>query len=371
VTYQTTAGNLVLNDMGPKVFADDSTNTNGDTRIILRSFSGCGTIRVHLFVSGKGSGFNDRLVRTVDPDGNGRFEPTEGAPTCDLNYNGVANLVDRSIAFPHFTDWHRNAMFGTLVRRTSLCETCSPESTGTIGDSEVFWSPDGKQIALTIHVGPADATKTAACRIFLMRSDPLQGNALTQFTFSPVPDTIAVHDYDPSWSPLGNVIAFDRYDRRILRKGIPGVSPDTSTYLVSASGDQFNSGDATPAISPDGQWVAFSRRDAGPRHLYKVPISGGTATQLTSESDGVDFYPQWSPSGVWITFDRQSGASDQPHHAYKVKYNGDSLQVVYNAPSGQDAATPTFSPDSAIVLFGPRYARPRIEPSARRDDAHV
>src|SRR5262249_51811778 len=147
-------------------------------------------------------------------------------------------------------------------------------------------------------------------------------------------------------------IAFDRDDRRILRKGIPGVASDTSLHLVVASGDQFVSGDATPGISPDGKWVAFSRRDGGPRHIYKVPISGGTPTKLTSETDGVDFYPLWSSDGIWITFDRQIGASDQPHHVYKVKSNGDSLQAVFDPPSGKDAATPAFSPDNAIVLFG-------------------
>src|SRR5262249_8778915 len=55
---------------------------------------------------------------------------------------------------------------------------------------------------------------------------------------------------------------------------------------------------------------------------------------------------------IWITFDRQIGASDQPHHVYKVKSNGDSLQAVFDPPSGKDAATPAFSPDNAIVLFG-------------------
>ena len=268
--------------------------------------------------------------------------------------DGTVNDADRYLALNHPNDWHRNALFGTAVLRTSLCETCKAESTGTIGESSIFWSPDGKQLAFTQHVGNVDTTTgQAACRVFLVRSNPGQGNTLRQFTWDPVPDTIKVHDYDPAWSPKGHQIVYNRYDRRILRKGIPGVASDTTDHLVSASGDDINAGDATPGISPDGQWVAFSRRElSGARHIYKVATTGGTVTQLTSESDGVDFYPQWSNDGTWITFDRQSGPSTNPHAVYKVKSDGTSEQAVYTPASGKDAATPTYSPDGAIVLFG-------------------
>ncbi len=348
VTTSTQFGNLKANDTGAKIFADDSTNALGFARITVGSLSGCGRLRVTLYVSGVSQGPKTVTARTTDKDADGRTTSSD-SPPCDLNYNGTAgDANDLAAALDHLDHWRRNVLFGTLVRRTNLCETCAVESTGTIGDSEVFWSPDGKLLAFTVHTGSVDADTVAACKVFLVRSDPKEANALTQFTF---PDS-NLHDYDPSWSPLGDLIAFDRDDRRILRKGIPGANPDTGLYLVTASGDQFNSGDATPAISPHGQWVAFSRRDAGPRHMWKVPITGGTPTQLTFEADGVDFYPQWTSDGNWITFDRQNGASDQPHHVYKVKSNGDSLQAVFDAPAGQDAATPAFSPDGMIITLG-------------------
>ncbi|MBI1798211.1 MAG: PD40 domain-containing protein [Candidatus Eisenbacteria bacterium] len=350
VTWSTATGNAKINDEGLQIFADDSTDACGHTRFTIPSLSGCGKLSVAVKVSGRSQGSKNVVVRTVDVNANGRVDnPDLFQTTCDVNYDGAVMDNDRILALQHEPDWHRNALFGTLVRRTNLCETCLAESTGTIGESEVFWSPDGKRIAFTIHTGPFDPVYKAACRVFLVRSDPAQGNALKQFTFN---DTIAIHDYDPSWSPLGTAIVYDRDDRRLILKGLP-ESGDTTEVLVSASGDLNNSGDATPAISPDGQWVAFSRREStGPRHIYKVPITGGTATQLTNEVDGVNFYPQWSHDGVWITFDRQPGPSTNPHHVYKVMSDGSSLQAVYDAPAGKDAATPAYSPDAAILLFG-------------------
>ncbi len=165
-------GNLAVNDEGAKIFADDSTDTGGFARITIPSFSGCGTVSIRVFVSNSIIGTKVVTVRTTDYDGNGRADSEVGAAGCDLNYDGLVNLTDKLIRLSHNTDWHRNALFGTLVRRTNLCETCKPESTGTIGDSEIFWSPDGKQLAFTIHVGPVGTDTVAACRIFLARSDP-------------------------------------------------------------------------------------------------------------------------------------------------------------------------------------------------------
>ncbi len=307
VTTQIAAGNLKVNDEGAQVFADDSTDADGFARVTIPSFSGCGKVRLRLFVSGGTYGTKTATVRTTDVNADGRVGSSEIFSPCDLNYDGVSDTYDVLLALNHQDHWHRNALFGTLVRRTSLCETCAEESTGTLGESEVFWSPDGKRIAFTVHAGAIDANGVAPCKVFLVRSDPKEGNALRQFTF---PDS-NLHDYDPSWSPLGTEIAFDRDDRRVLRKGIPGVATDTALYLVTASGDEFNPGDVTPAISPDGQWVAFSRRESGgPRHIYKVPITGGAAPPHSSRPRPTAL--TFTPSGRMTGFGSRSTASPAP-----------------------------------------------------------
>ena|SRR5579864_7310482 len=64
----------------------------------------------------------------------------------------------------------------------------------------------------------------------------------------------------------------------------------TDPYLVSldtASGDaralhEVRGAVRYPAISPDGKWLAFSRRDSGAWHLFVRDLGHGTEQQLTS-----------------------------------------------------------------------------------------
>lgn len=51
------------------------------------------------------------------------------------------------------------------------------------------------------------------------------------------------------------------------------------------------------AISPNGQEIAFCYKG----DIYKVPATGGTATQLTS-NDRYELNPVWSPEGRYIAF---------------------------------------------------------------------
>jgi Tol biopolymer transport system component len=64
-----------------------------------------------------------------------------------------------------------------------------------------------------------------------------------------------------------------------------------------------------PSISPDGKWVAFAMGSPFP-NIYKMPIEGGTSTQLTfSEAD--HSCPAWSLNGTQIAFGSNEGGSNK------------------------------------------------------------
>jgi Tol biopolymer transport system component len=328
-------------------WAEDSTDAAGEARFTVPSLSGSGRIAIALRVSDEEVGADTVVVHGCDTDLDGRVSGTDAA--ADLDYSGAADAADLALRAPHLDHWRRTALHGALVRRTSLCDTCGDGATNTLGESGAAWSPDGRRLAFTLFTGP-----TADCAVHLTPSDPAEGDALTQFTFPPA----GVHDYDPDWSPLGTEIVFDRGDSTIYRKGVPGVAPDTSLHLVTHSDDGSiaHRGDVTPAISPDGRWVVFSRK--GPEgywHLWKIPIegmeAGAQAIQLTAEAAGSDQYPRWSPDGAWIYYDRENGLAGR-RRVFRVPAAGGTADSVLAPAGAWDATTPDLSPDGAVLLAG-------------------
>jgi len=358
ITWQAVGnGNARVNDKSSNgTFADNATDYNGQARFTFPSLSGCGTIRLFLTVSGIDQGHQDIEIRSIDADIDLErrvvYQSGYDVPTCDLDWDGISGDIDDLLrASAHNLHWRRNALHGTPVQLTTLCETnCSSPESLYIGTSDISWSPNGRWLTHTIEF-PSDG----GCRVFIASST--QPGQRRQMTFG------SVDDYGASWSPLGHELAIGRNLLKIIRKGIPGISSDTTEAILAESGSTLNYGDVTPAISPDGQWVAFARRDTtgadeGAYDIWKVSIAGGTAVQVTNNSGKPnDQYPRWSPDGKWIIFDHEDLYHDG-HRVYKVLSSPDpitgldSMQAVYNPGTGKNAATPAFSPDGLIVTAG-------------------
>ncbi len=346
VTTTVGNGNVVVNDQ-PKVFADDSTDVLGITRVTIVSLSGCGRLNVKLYVAGVYQGLREAKLRSTDTNGDGRTTSSDLTGVCDLNFDGVVNSTDIALVNGHLEDFHRNALFGTLIRRTNLCGACANGQPNTIGDGVIAWSPSGRWLAFERR----NATKQ--CTITLVASDPTVGNQTRQLSFPPPG---SADDYDPSWSPLGHEVVYGRGDSQILRKGVPGMVADTSEIAVPVLGSF--SALTNEAISPDATTIAFKAFPLGSSnsHIYTVPATGGTPTQLTA-GNFFDSYPQWSPDGRMIVFSRFLTLTSSG--IYRVPAEGGSVTPVFE-PSAIKAEYPHYAPDAAIltISYYPASAAP-------------
>ena len=101
----------------------------------------------------------------------------------------------------------RQALHGGMVRRTNYCETCTPDTDNTRGESALSWSPNGRYVSYTAFLRFAPPVchysggilfcDSVSCKLFIVPSepsvDPLHPNTTRQITSVPMPK----HDYDP------------------------------------------------------------------------------------------------------------------------------------------------------------------------------
>ena len=112
------------------------------------------------------------------------------------------------------------------------------------------------------------------------------------------------------------------------------------TRLTSGPAD-----DTSPAISPDGTKVAFTRTVNGNPDVFVMNIGGGGLLRLTRKR-GFDGSPSWSPDGASIAF-QSDRAGDQD--IWSMTSTGASLVQLTGDPSSD--RHPSWSPDGATIEF--------------------
>ena len=106
----------------------------------------------------------------------------------------------------------------------------------------------------------------------------------------------------------------------------------------------------SPAISPDGKWVAFAvstpdmsaNRNAS--NIWLVSTSGGEATQLTQS--GHDGSPAWSPDGKTLAFLLSRDGNSQ---VYVLSMAGGEAHANTHLSTGADMVK--WSPDGKTIAF--------------------
>src|SRR3954447_5355065 len=176
-----------------------------------------------------------------------------------------------------------------------------------------------------------------------------------------------------SQSPDGKAVVFDAFGR-IWWQAIENGKAAGSPRRITASDASLPVREYSPAISPDGKWVAYvTWSDKNGGDVWRVPFAGGTPEKLTKIA-GHYANPEWSPSGDKLAIIRGSGLEfreRQPEEdaTFDITWmpsNGGDLQFV---TSVEIASTFRFHPQAWFNADGTRlYYRDFIKPPKRSDD---
>jgi Tol biopolymer transport system component len=224
---------------------------------------------------------------------------------------------------------------GTQDRRiTPIGAQCCPR-----------WSPDGAHILISasgpngrITVGIIDRNGSHERKI-------------------PLPDR-TLNLGPGAWSPDGTRIAFEGWDDATSgRNGIYTARAADGGDLVRVTHTASGSPDGIPMdYSPDGSQIVLLRPEPGSEDpvgpLFVVNLDGSGLHRITPPGTDAAYTARWSADGAWILFAGPYWL-DPGGPVWAVHPDGTGLRKVFADDSGGlAAATPTWSPDGRMILFG-------------------
>jgi tricorn protease len=145
------------------------------------------------------------------------------------------------------------------------------------------------------------------------------------------------------------------------------VANDGRTVVLEARGDLFRVPTARgvtenlsltpgtremyPALSPDGETVAFFSDKTGDYQLYTQPAAGGEWTQITTALDRTVYRLAWSPDGKKILFGNKDYSIFYVDLATRKLVKVDSSNQMKNDEFYWEIDDYTWSPDSKWIAY--------------------
>ena len=121
-------------------------------------------------------------------------------------------------------------------------------------------------------------------------------------------------------------------------------SPIDQPMLRLTSGDWD---DISPALSPDGEKIAFASNRSGYWDIYLLEISSGAITRLTNTKT-YDGAPSWSPDGAWLA---SESYLDDSLEILIQPINDSSQKAIRLTSNPASDHSPTWAPKGRQLAF--------------------
>ena len=158
------------------------------------------------------------------------------------------------------------------------------------------------------------------------------------------------HDLSPRWISEGQQILF-------FRDFDPSYKYNHKFFVIDADGrnerllhDEHPTDDR-PAMSPDGEYLAFTSERSGEQDIYVKNLATGQIKQLTHNEDGrMSDRMDWSPDGRKIAYEHRAEAGDS---IFIMNANG-SRKKLFSPFRGETpfmTAAPRWSPSGRYIMY--------------------
>ncbi len=143
----------------------------------------------------------------------------------------------------------------------------------------------------------------------------------------------------PAWTPDGKIV-FSSNRNGNWDLFIMNADGSNQTAVTSkASAELF------PAVSPDGEEIAFVRDANGNADIYVINLTEGFERRIT-DHEKIDDWPSWYRGGASIVFDSERSGS---WGIYMMDSDGSNKKVLVDQP-GRDT-DPHSTPNSPWIVY--------------------
>ncbi|QED37386.1 hypothetical protein FK178_06475 [Antarcticibacterium arcticum] len=164
---------------------------------------------------------------------------------------------------------------------------------------------------------------------------------------------------DPIWHPVDKIIGFNHTPLKSIKYSYGINCPQQASYKYEEEMKGFYLIDEdgknkrrilpyelnTPAWSPDGKWIAFSKG----AQIFIMPFDGiefDTSAMVQLTFEGRNFFPSWSPDGEWIAYNESVCNNNIACGIWLYNLNKNITQHI-----GQYGNYPDWHPNSDSVIF--------------------